>query len=196
MHKLCKVFVLAGLILIPVAAYDNVVVTVSCGSVTSAGGPFGTVTCPGLSSLNGVTLNETTSVSGATPGTIGVPPFTHPIPFAADIFFTPQGPNGVSWTGNGNPANPFLVTVVVPNPNTQTAPAGVTVANFSSAFNVGLSSDIFDGSADSMTGAVSVTYDFGTAPSPVPEPTTLPILLGASIVLATARVMSKRRASA
>src|SRR5215469_5903730 len=157
MHKLCRVVVWAGLSLVPVAAHADIVVTVSCGSVTSAGGPFGTVTCPGLSSLNSVTLNETTSVSGAMPGTTGGP-HPQPIPFGADIFFDPKGPNGVSWTGNGNPGDPFFVTVVVPNPNTQTATAGVTDANFSSAFNVALSSDIFNGSANSMTGAVSVTY--------------------------------------
>ncbi len=167
-YKLSGIVVWAGLCLVPMAAHADIMVTVSCGSISASGsgfggsglggGPSGTVTCLGLSSLSSATLNYSTSVSGAMPGTTGGP-FPVSIPFAADMFFTPTGPSGVTWPNTGPAVSPSLLTVVVPGSNTDTAMAGVTDANFSSGFNVGVSTDIFDGSATSMTGAVSVTYD-------------------------------------
>jgi PEP-CTERM motif len=71
--------------------------------------------------------------------------------------------------------------------------AGVTIANFSSRFNVGLITDIFNGSADSITGAVSVTYDFGPVPAAVPEPSSMLLLLAGLFFLLTAEAIRKRR---
>jgi hypothetical protein len=194
-HKICKffgVFVWAGLSLVPMTAHAGIMVTLSCGSLSGPTGPGGTVTCPGLSSLNSVTVNESTSVSGPKPGmTPG--PFPAPIPFAADVFFTPAGPSGVTWSYNGPGAPLNLITNVVPSSTTQTATAGVTIANFSSGFNVGLASDIFNGSADSITGDVSVTYDFEPVSAAVPEPSSMLLLVGGLFFLLTAKAIRKWR---
>jgi hypothetical protein len=138
------------------------------------------VNCPGFTtaalSLNSVTLNESTSSSGGT------------INFDFHITFSPLGPSGVTWSGfGGNNA------ISDGGSGSQTATAGVTIADFnlSSGFDVFMLGVTEIGSGTSTTGALSVTYNFAPASSAVPEPSTLPLLFSASVILLIARTIAK-----
>jgi len=127
------------------------------------GGPT-PVSCPGSglgagNTLNAVTLNEGAAYAGISGSETVV------------VTFTPAGPAAVTW-------NPTTATATVNSGSVnvgtmQQATSGVTLANFTSAFNVSVSSTVTHGNVVLFSyGAVNVTYDY-TSASTVPEPSSV-----------------------
>ena len=145
-----------------------------------AGG--GTVECPAFNvavaaSLDTVTLTETAE-------------FTGPNVFIP-VSFVPIGPPGVTWS-----ADPTLFLRSAGEIQTvpQDATSGVTITNFSSAFDVVVIVANPDGAAVSTTETVQVTY--GYSPSAVPEPVTAPLIGIGVIGIGLATRLARRSPSA
>ena len=140
-----------------------------------AGGPTA-VSCPAFSgggTLTGVKLTLSGDYQFGSDGSNDI-----------RISFAVNNPAGVTWAD----AAPFGdVTGGVSSGSAlniaDLATAGITNANFASAFDVDVSSAVITGSAATSSGAVQITYTF--TPTSVPEPITLS-LFGAGLAGAAA----------
>ena len=141
------------------------------------GGPTN-VSCagftPALGTLIGVTLNLFADYQFGSTGANDI-----------KVSFAVGAPAGVTWdnaapiidvTGGISSTAPLI-------PVADNATAGITNANFASAFNVGVSSAVVTGSAATSSGPVTFTYNYT---SPTPEPATLSMmglgLLGLGVI--------------
>lgn len=125
-----------------------------------AGGPTA-ISCPpftvgGGAILNSVTLNYSADYQfgGAGPNTV-------------TTTFVPVGPAGVTWaapstttTQTGGTSSGSIVTA------SAVAATGISATNFAAAFNVNVSAALSQGTVATSSGAVSVTYDYTSAPQP------------------------------
>jgi len=145
--------------------------------VTFAGGVgTTTVSCPGIAAqppgtiLNSVLLTESSDYQFGSSGTNTV-----------KVDFTPTGPAGVTWSpATASATSTGTTSSGAPGAASQSVTAGLTLANFASAFGVSLTSSVITGTVATSSGGVVVTYDV-TPPTGVPEPTGM-MLIGSGLL--------------
>ena len=139
----------------------------------------GFVSCPGFN-VGGATLNA------ATLGLVADYTFGSGSSNDIKLTFTIGAPGGVTWALSSTAIDVlggFSSSSTSPGiPITDAATAGVTLANFASAFNVGVASSIVAGGAGTSSAGVSITYDYTVATTVAsPEPGSI-TLLGAGLI--------------
>jgi hypothetical protein len=165
-----KMLAISAAILVLSTTASGLTLTSNCTPfpVTFTGGSGGptAISCPpftigGGAILNSVTLNYSADYQfgGAGPNTVMTT-------------FIPAGPPGVTWaaastttTQTGGTSSGSIVTA------SAVATSGVSAANFATAFNVNVSAALTQGTVATSSGAVSVTYDYTSAPPPPPTTT-------------------------
>lgn len=191
MRKLFKAIGILGVgILVSTAACgvaEASTITTDCTlhPVTFANGTGSTtVSCAGfngsLGTLTGASLNLDGDYQFGTTGSNDI-----------RITFAVTQPAGVTWAD----AAPFIDVTggqssgAIPSID-DLATAGITNANFASAFDVGVSSSVITGGAATSSGAVTITYTY--TPTNVPEPITLSVF-GAGLAGAAALRRRKKK---
>ena len=139
------------------------------------GSGSGSISCPGFSAAGGILSGASLSLfADYTFGSAG----------ANDIkvTFTVGAPASVTWASSSlaiDVTGGFNSSGSTPAvPATDAATAGATNANFASAFNIGVSSQVISGSAGTSSGGAQITYTYGFA---TPEPGSI-ALLGSGLI--------------
>ena len=175
-----KTLMLAFAVLATSVGASAGILTVNCAlfptqfASGSTGSPA-TATCPGLTpvqqatfgaiGLNSVTLNYYSDFTfGSSPAQV-------------TEVFTPSTFSGVTWSAasttilvNGNFSSS---STTPPVPFAVNAATGVSLANFGSAFTVGITSAVTTGTVGTSSAGVTVTYNYKDA---TPEPATLSLI--------------------
>ena len=166
-----KILAISAAILVLSATASGLTLSSNCTPfpatfASGTGGPT-PVSCPAFTIGGGAILNSVT-LSYIADYQFGSASGTNQV----IVTFTPGGPTGVAWTP---PSATATVTGAVssgaPGTASASATAGVTAANFAAAFNVNISSAVAQGTVATSSGAVTVTYDYMSAPPPPPTTT-------------------------